>query len=225
MLCAWVYHQDGKKQALAARLSGQTQRCGLWMLLTCVSGPASCRYRWLFWDLQASLHCTQESIHISKAQCGHVQPLKCHILSIFQGFIYDNCVFSIESFFSLYIIADMLSLAQLKWKTDPMKVAFLFCIGSNWFNLEYSLSQVGDGHVLTGNTDAAFSPKEVIYDCDQIAALLQKDIQRSVRGPRFMWHNVACVHMGASSSPADWVLKQPGLSQALLKRQGPPLCS
>lgn len=66
----------------------------------------------------------------------------------------------------------MLSLAQLKWKTDPMKVAFLFCIGSNWFNLEYSLSQVGDGHVLTGNTDAAFSPKEVIYDCDQIAALL-----------------------------------------------------
>lgn len=76
------------------------------------------------------------------------------------------------SFFSLYIIADVLNLAQLKGKTDPLKVAFLFCIESNWFNLEYSLHQVGDGHVSTGNTDAAFSPKEVIYDCDQIAALL-----------------------------------------------------
>lgn len=69
-------------------------------------------------------------------------------------------------------MADMLSLAQLKWKTDPLKVAFLFSFGSNWFNLEYSLHQVSDCRVLTGNTDAAFSPKEVIYDCDQIAALL-----------------------------------------------------
>lgn len=43
-----------------------------------------------------------------------------------QGFINDNCLFSMESFFSLYITADMLSLAQLKWKTDPLKMAFLF---------------------------------------------------------------------------------------------------
>lgn len=77
-----------------------------------------------------------------------------------------------ESFFSLSIIADSLSLARLKWKTGPLKEASLFSFGSNWFNLEHSLHQVGDCHVLTGNTDAAFSPKEIIYDCDRIAALL-----------------------------------------------------
>lgn len=60
----------------------------------------------------------------------------------------------------------------MKWKTDPLKVAFLFRFGSNPYNLEYSLRQVGDHSVLTGNTDAAFLPKEVIYDCDQVAALL-----------------------------------------------------
>lgn len=99
------------------------------------------------------------------------------------------------------MLADMLSLAQLKWKTGYLKVPFLFSFGPSWFNLEDTLSQAHGWFVLTRCKYAIFSSNRDIYDCVQLA------IETEVKPRSKICRAQSSHRVRASPSLADLVLE------------------
>lgn len=119
-----------------------------------------------------------------------------------------------ESHFSLYILADMLNLAQLKWRTEHLKVPFLFSFGPSWFNLEYPLSEDGCW-ILTGNEVTCFLSKRAIYDSVHLPPRYRKTARGQSKAQGLCGTKWLHVHMEWGLAPLYqiWVWHSPNWSR------------